>query len=164
MTTEDAMAIEKLLYLYCEYTDAGDFENRVRLFDHAVVQFAEPVGEVRGRDDLMNVFQTSVKLYGHSSPHTAHLCLNPIIDLEEGGGRATARSRFTVFQATDDFPLQVIAVGRYHDEFEKVNGRWRFSRREFLLDLVGDLSANQSAASNVWARLSEEDRPPAERG
>ena len=44
-------------------------------------------------------------------------------------------------QATATLPLQVIAAGRYHDEFERENGIWRFSFRDYsMLDLKGDLS------------------------
>jgi len=34
-----------------------------------------------------------------------------------------------------------VASGRYHDRFERVDGIWRFSERDFtMVDLVGDLS------------------------
>jgi hypothetical protein len=46
-----------------------------------------------------------------------------------------------VLQSTDGFPLQIVAAGRYHDAFERVGGRWRFSYRDYtLFDLQGDLS------------------------
>jgi hypothetical protein len=46
-----------------------------------------------------------------------------------------------VLQATDKVPLQVIAAGRYHDEFERAGGQWRFRFRDYsLMDLAGNLS------------------------
>ena len=45
-----------------------------------------------------------------------------------------------MLQATDGVPLQPIIAGRYEDEFEKVDGTWRFSERIIHPDLHGDLS------------------------
>ena len=47
---------------------------------------------------------------------------------------------FTVYQATPELPLQCVIAGRYHDTFEKVDGRWRFCDRLIIGDLVGDLT------------------------
>ena len=55
------------------------------------------------------------------------------------GARATCRSYYTVFQQTDEVPLQPIVAGRYHDEFARAVD-WRFTRRHMIVDLVGDLS------------------------
>jgi hypothetical protein len=66
---------------------------------------------------------------------------NPIIDVDEERNRATCRSYYTVLQATERVPLQVVVAGRYHDEFERVAGHWRFAFRDYsLMDLAGDLS------------------------
>lgn len=81
-----------------------------------------------------------MKLYPCGTPRTKHVVTNPIIEIDEKRGRATSRSYYTVYQATEELPLQVIALGRYHDEFERVDGVWRFSYRDYsLLDLMGDL-------------------------
>ncbi|MNT87133.1 hypothetical protein D3C72_2275060 [compost metagenome] len=46
-----------------------------------------------------------------------------------------------MLQGTSDLPLQPIATGRYHDEFERIDGVWRFTFRDYsMLDVVGDLS------------------------
>ena len=63
-----------------------------------------------------------------------------MIDVDEAADTATSRSYFTVLQALEDFPLQTIIAGRYHDRFGRVDGIWRFSERMILPDLLGDLS------------------------
>ena len=61
--------------------------------------------------------------------------------IDEEAGTATCRSTYTVFQQVPGSALQPVASGRYHDRFEKVDGAWRFSQRDFtMLDLIGDLS------------------------
>jgi hypothetical protein len=64
------------------------------------------------------------------------------IDIFVAPDRRTAESwtYFTVLQATDGFPLQIVIAGRYHDRFAGDDGGWHFTEREELLDLIGDLS------------------------
>jgi hypothetical protein len=66
---------------------------------------------------------------------------NPIVEVDDGGVTASCRSYYTVLQQTDEFPLQAVAAGRYHDRFERIEGQWRYSYRDYsLIDMVGDVS------------------------
>ena len=50
-----------------------------------------------------------------------------------------------MIQQTDDLPLQVIVTGRYHDQFLRVDGRWRYRFRDYsLMDMIGDVSHHLS--------------------
>ena len=61
--------------------------------------------------------------------------------MNDDAGTATCRSTYTVIQQVNEEPLQTVAAGRYHDRFERVDGEWRFSERDYSrLDLVGDVS------------------------
>jgi hypothetical protein len=64
---------------------------------------------------------------------------NVAVEVDEAGSAAIARSYFTVFQATEELPLQAIIAGRYHDTFHRVQGAWCFDTREMFVDLTGDL-------------------------
>jgi hypothetical protein len=78
---------------------------------------------------------------------------NPIIDVDDNAGTATCRSYYTVLQQTEDLPLQTIVAGRYHDGFERVDGRWRFSYRDLtLIDMVGDVSRHLTQPIAATAR------------
>jgi hypothetical protein len=101
-----------------------------------------PTGEAgaRGRDQALAMYTVSTRRYEDGTPHTKHVTSNVLIDVDEAAGTASARSYFTVFQALPDFPLQPIIAGRYHDRFERVAGRWRFSERKMIPELFGDLS------------------------
>ncbi len=72
-------------------------------------------------------------------PSTKHVISNVTVDLD-GTSTAAARSYFTVLQARPDLPLQPIIAGRYHDRFERADGTWRFTDRQIIPDLLGDLS------------------------
>lgn len=79
-------------------------------------------------------------LYEDGTPRTKHVTTNLNVEVDEATGTATARRYFTVLQATDDLPLQIIVSGRCHDRFERRNGEWRFVARRVISDLVGDVS------------------------
>jgi 3-phenylpropionate/cinnamic acid dioxygenase small subunit len=133
--------IANLLYRYAECIDAGDLKGASELFAHARVR------RLRGEEEvfldsaqLLEHWQEVVMLYPDGTPRTKHVVTNPIIEVDEEAGQATCRSYYVVFQQTDEVALQPVASGRYHDRFERVDGRWRFSFRDYsLLDMVGNI-------------------------
>jgi hypothetical protein len=74
------------------------------------------------------------------TPATKHVTTNLIVDEHPDGASASARSVFTVLQATPALPLQVILAGTYTDEFVRDERGWRFADRLVRMQLVGDLS------------------------
>ena len=140
MTVNAAIEITNLLYRYAEYIDSGDIEGAASLFEHARIKTGTDGAEADAADTLAT-WENVVQLYPCGTPRTKHVITNPILDIDEAAGKATCRSYYTVFQSTDKLSLQPIAAGRYHDEFERVDGKWRFSYRDYsLLDYVGDIS------------------------
>ena len=140
MTSSDT-AIANLLGRYAEAIDSGRFEDAAALFAHARVKRTHPQVEELDAAGLLALWREKIILYEDGTPRTKHVITNAIIDVDDDRGTATSRSYYTVYQQTDDFPLQLIAAGRYHDAFERRDGEWRFAARDYsLLDLVGDLS------------------------
>ena len=88
----------------------------------------------------MAAFYRRGTLLHDGSPRTTHQVTGTIIELDEAGTSAEARSTYVVHQQTDRLPLQPIITGRYHDRFVLADGRWRFAERRFTVTLVGDLS------------------------
>jgi 3-phenylpropionate/cinnamic acid dioxygenase small subunit len=134
--------IENLLYAYQERLDAGDLVGVAALFEHATIGGSEG-STMRGSADLLATFKTVLRLYEDGTPRTTHTTLNPIIEVDEEAGTATSRSVYVVYQQTDSFPLQPVVTGRYVDKFELVDGAWRYSQRDYVVSLLGDLSAHQ---------------------
>lgn len=124
--------IRDLMNQYCFAIDSGDFKSMQRLLQQAR-WIAE--GHTPGPEAANNVI-----LYADGTPRTKHIISNISIDLDSGGTTASAHSYVTVYQATDDFPLQAIFVGDYFDTFVQEAGRWRFAVREIKHSLIGDMS------------------------
>jgi len=126
--------ILSLMNQYCYAIDSGDLEAFGRLFEHAR-WIAE--GKEAGRDGTSNII-----LYADGTPRTKHTTSNISLEIDEDQGTAKGHCYVTVFQQTSDFPLQAIFSGEYYDEFERVDGRWRFAKREIRNSLIGDMSAH----------------------
>ncbi len=138
--SDDIHAIETLIYHYADLIDAGRFEELARLFANGCV--ASPDGEeYAGEQNVLALYRKTTRIYPDTgTPCTEHMTSNVSVQLAETGHTATASSRFTVLQAREGFPLQVIIAGQYRDRFSKREGRWEFTRREMVPRLIGDLS------------------------
>jgi len=141
---QDAVEIANLIYVYAERIDLGDFAGLGKLFERAVITTDPAQGEgVRGTEAATKMYGDWTRTYddrGSRTPRTKHVTTNLQIYVDAGGRTAKTRCYFTVMMQTEKLPLQPIISGRYHDEFEKVDGRWWFTRRHIITDLVGDLS------------------------
>jgi hypothetical protein len=138
-----AREIENLLYTYAERIDAGDFEGLADLFLHGRIlptPDAKLEHAIVGRDRVLALYRATTRLYPDGTPHTHHVTSNAIVEVDEAAGTAAARSRFTVLQELEGFPLQAIVAGRYRDTFKRIGGRWWFDARTMLVDHVGDVS------------------------
>ena len=123
--------------LYCRLYDSGDFEGYAQLFADARV--VGPLSTLNGAAEVVAYHRSNCLLYD-GSPQTRHVTTNIEIDIADDGLHAKGRSYVTIYQAVPSFPLQVIFVGGYIDEFAKINGEWRFAQRQAVPYLVGDLS------------------------
>ncbi|MGZ4681370.1 MAG: nuclear transport factor 2 family protein [Acidimicrobiales bacterium] len=132
-------AIENLVYAYAERIDAGDLAGVGELFRNGRIQ-AAPGVVFEGTEQVKGLYDSATRLYEDGTPRTRHVTTNVTVEVDDDAGTASARSYYTVFQQTDELPLQPIIAGHYHDTFHRVDGEWCFDTREMFVDLTGDLS------------------------
>ncbi len=137
------VAVTNLLGRYAECIDSGDFEGAAELFAHATLKVGVgPAGPstIDGAG-VLKIWRDNVIVYADGTPRTKHVITNAIVNVDDAAGTATCHSYYTVLQQLEDFPLQPIIAGRYHDEFVRAGDTWRWHFRDYsLVDLVGDLS------------------------
>ena len=131
-------AIENLIATYAELVDDGDFAGVGVLLADAT--FTGDSGAVSGGDAIEKMLRDNVVIYEDGTPRTKHVTTNIAIEVDDESGTAVARSYFTALQALPDLGLQPIVSGRYHDRFERRDGKWRFVQRHVRTDLLGDVS------------------------
>ncbi len=158
--TDPVLAVSNLIGRYAELIDDGDFDGVADLLADAAVGNGDAAALLSGREAIRSLFTTTTRRYANGTPGTKHVTTNLIVEMDEGGESVRARSYFTVLQSVPGLPLQPIVAGRYHDKFQNLDGRWRFSERRFFIDLVGDMSrhlvegreGNRSTGSGSGAR------------
>lgn len=145
----DERAILNLLFTYAERIDAGDFDGVSQLFSGAEVFMAGPDHPAVAGNQVGSIMKHFVKTYD-GIPRTKHVVTNTIIEPLTAASART-RSQFTVLQNVPDLlPLQVVASGRYHDQFTKTDtGEWKFAQRIMLVDAHGDVSAHLNTGTGI---------------
>ena len=140
-------SITHLINEYGFTIDTGDLQGFAELFEHAewTVEGTEPrIGTQQVLDAL-----STVRIYDDGTPRTKHIVSNLDLEIDEENDRAESQCYITVFQQTDDFPLQAIFCGHYFDCFVRVEGVWQFSQRIIKHMMVGDLSAHLNEPESV---------------
>ena len=131
---QDWLAIMNLLTAYTHHADGGH-SRPVPGLDRPL---PAPGTTLPPRGNLLYPDTLTMK--------THHVTSNVSI-LPDGPDRASGTAYFTVFQATEDFPLQCIVTGVYRDKYRKVDGVWGFAERYYDFRLFGDLTRH--AAEHV---------------
>lgn len=134
-------AIANLMFTYAERIDAGDFKGLSQLFSKA--RIIGPKGDVQGTgaEEVEKIYLRSTQVYADGTPMTEHVTTNLIFEFAPDGRSCEVRSRFTVIQALDDFPMQPIISGYYEDRFAYTEADgWHFTERRMKPKLAGDLS------------------------
>jgi hypothetical protein len=134
-------AVTRIVYEYAARLDLGDLEGVGELFRYGVFRSFDSDSGFEGSQGVARMFRGFVKFYD-GSPRTKHVTTNLRIDVDNDGGGATCQSYFSVLQAVDDLPLQVVIAGRYEDHFERRDGEWWIIERVVYSELFGDLHAH----------------------
>ena len=143
-------AREEILHLMNRYgftIDTGDLDGFAGLFEHGewIMEGAAPyVGKRQFLEALSNII-----IYDDGTPRTKHVTANVDLTIDEDAGVANSQCYVTVFQQTDEFPLQAIFSGHYFDDFARVGGAWCFKKRLIRYALVGDMSAHLKTPANI---------------
>lgn len=125
LSPAERQEILELLARYSHAIDGGQERAFAALFT-ADGEWSGPGGHSRGTEEL----ERMVVAY-REHPEVApgqHWVSNTV--LEGGGEEAGGRSDlYCVMLAADGESLELDAIGRYLDEFQKVDGRWLIRRR-----------------------------------
>jgi SnoaL-like domain len=134
---------EEILHLMNMYgftIDTGDLEGFAGLFEHG--EWGMEGAEMFAGKAQVLAATKNVRVYGDGTPRTKHVTTNVDLEIDEDSGTAKSQCYVTVFQQTEEFPLQAIFSGHYFDDFERAAGVWRFKKRLLRYILVGDMSAH----------------------
>lgn len=143
-----AEAVRDLVFEYTNLLDSGRMEAMAALFEHCDFGQADAAGNpsnelVRGAAPVLAQYRAFTRIHADTgTPRTKHVTTNVRVQVAPDAKTATSTSYVLVVQGAPALPLQVILTSRNFDTFERVDGRWRFSRRLITIDHTGDLSAH----------------------
>ena len=131
----------RIVYEYAARLDEGDLPGVGELFRHGVFRSHDQENGYEGSDGVASMFRDFVRFY-EGSPRTKHVTTNLRVDVDDDAQGATCQSYFTVLQAADDLPLQIVIAGRYQDRFAQRDSEWWITERIVYSQLFGDLHAH----------------------
>lgn len=117
---ESQLAITQLRAQYCHLLDARQWDAFASLFTED--GYFEGVDKAEGRDGIHRFFSQDVQLIAE---HFWHFCSNGTCQIE--GNRAHGRISMEYLSVTDG--VSYISAGHYDDEFQRIDGQWKFHSR-----------------------------------
>ncbi len=136
---DDVSAITALIARYADCMDGGDLDGVGALFADGRIALADGTPLAEGAEAVAALYRSTTRLHEDGTPRTAHLVSNLVIDLDDAGASAAARSRFCVLQQRAG-ALEPIITGVYRDRFARDRQGWHFVERCMVPHLLGDLS------------------------
>ena len=127
LSIDDQVALRDLYARYCHAIDDGDSKAFVACFTEdgsLEVGRADPIAGV----DALNAFAEGV---AQGAPGLRHQITN--ITLEGTGDDATGRAYLSVYRVGAN-GHEIVISGRYVDTLRKVDGEWRYARRQMTPD------------------------------
>jgi ketosteroid isomerase-like protein len=135
----DAEEIRRLIYDYAFHLDMNHPEELAELFvEDCVVVYGPNFGA-----EGIEAYKKTLEGIGEYFVATSHHVSNTVIDFQ-GADAATARSVLYAFHRYTRERPDGHVWGQYHDEFVRVDGVWRFKRRELRAAAVQDFHVKES--------------------
>jgi uncharacterized protein (TIGR02246 family) len=123
LATDDILEIHQLYAAYNFAVDDSDASGFAATFTPAGT-LVVPAGEPVSGSDALAEFASRPRSMRHVANNIA---------LEADGDGARGRAYLQLFAIGED-GSRLQTTGRYSDQLERVDGRWRFARREFSVD------------------------------
>lgn len=151
------LEIRNLLYKYCWLVDQGKFDEMAEMFDECDIYYGDVLGISHDKEAFKKSFVDGDIVYApDNTTRTIHMCIDPIIHVDEEAGTATAQHYTVVLQGiTGEFNPQVIVMDIKYDTFKRnEKGEWKFATRKMGNRAAGDLShhqVNPDTTSPYWS-------------
>lgn len=148
--------IEALIYRMGYALEDGDFDTVGELLAHATLG-ADLIGEkaFRGKDEIKAQYERTNVVYEGRGRATREIYTNILVDIDLDANRATSTTAYTVAQQPPGDRFELLVAGRYLDEFERVDGRWRWTDRFIAVQFKNDLDRHMHRGTqpyNQWER------------
>jgi len=118
---QDIEAIKKLKATFAYLIDTGDWQGVANLFTEEAVLDSGPLGHCEGRAEIAKFFRDDIP---QTFSFTVHMYHNPVIEVK--GDKATGEWYYKVPATHASTNRALWIVGKYEEEYTKVEGEWKF--------------------------------------
>lgn len=132
---DDKDAIRETMARYCHALDACEFAGVAALFA-TDGEWTTTYGSARGRQEIETLLTSVVPKPGEG-PQRKHYITNILITL--AGDTAKSVSDYLVVRESEH-GLMAVMGGTYKDDFVRLDGTWRFARKQLVHNIVGDMA------------------------
>jgi len=138
----DTFALQQLVSSYCHGIDRRDLDLVRSLYhddaidDHGPMFFGGPDEYVAWLPTILSKWSA-----------TAHIIHNTLFLVD--GDHAEGEVALTAYHRTVDGTREIIAHGRYIDQYKRRDGQWRFYRRSLALDWMEERALPTQEGSGV---------------
>ena len=129
---EDRLAINDLFVRYTTALDRGDVETIVDCFTPDGSLDSPAVGQHAGHAAI-RAFAERFARFHERGAQLRHVISNLAVEIDDNQARATC---YLLNVLTRNGQSELLAPGRYECELVKTGGKWRFKRRDVILDHV----------------------------
>ena len=140
----DEREISNLCHRYATLLDHGDHDGLGRLFEHGELEIytgSDLNSTSSAMDPLAGAHQIRAfydRVHEPTCPER-HVITNVILTIDASGQSAAIQSYFQGVRLTGGGQIEITAIGRYHDTFRRVDGRWRFAKKIIYGDYLSSM-------------------------
>lgn len=136
----DASQIRSLLGKIGQYSDAAPLDEYMELLAEDAVWGIRGGQALSGHAEILAAAkQRRINKITGPESDCIHVVTTSIIDVD--GIHATGQSVFQFYSDVSHSPW-LVAMGRYHDEFQKIQSRWKLKARDIELVTVSAAPSN----------------------
>jgi SnoaL-like domain len=143
--------IEQLIYRMGYHLEAGDFDAVGELLAHATFG-ADKIGRkmFTGKDEISAQYARTNIVYPEGGRRTKEVYTNIVVDIDLDAQTAASVTSFTVAQQVPGEAFELLVAGRYEDEWERVDERWRWSDRYVVAQYHNDLNRHMRSGTQPY--------------
>jgi hypothetical protein len=143
--------IERMIYEVGYALEAGEFTRVGELMGDATMG-ADRIGRkaFRGKEEIRDQYTRTNVVYPDRGRASKEIYHNILVDIDLDANRARSVTSYTVAHQAPGEQFALIVAGRYEDEWERVDGAWRWCDRYIVVQYKNDLDRHMHPGSQPY--------------
>jgi SnoaL-like domain len=143
--------IERMIYEVGYALEAGDFTRVGELMGDATMG-ADRIGRkaFHGAEEIRDQYTRTNVVYPDRGRASKEIYHNILVDIDLDANRARSVTSYTVAHQAPGEQFALIVAGKYEDEWERVEGTWRWCDRYIVVQYKNDLDRHMHPGSQPY--------------